>query len=102
MLQPSSLPEAFQWLSQMKVWGHCKSGWELARHLRACNMLGMASFLCEEARTAAYLDRLIASVVEGDADVNGAIVVDLVENEVGGLRPQASIVWHCDGCLQAS
>ena len=54
------------------------------------------------ARTAAYLDRLIASVVEGDADVNGAIVVDLVENEVGGLRPQASIVWHCDGCLQAS
>ena len=68
----------------------------------ACLAWHHACMMRRQAGIAAYLNRLIAGVVEGDADVNGAIVVDLVEYEVGGLRPQAPIIWHCDGFLQAS
>ncbi len=45
---------------------------------------------------------LVACVVVCHADVNGAIVVQVVEHQVGGLGPQGSVKGDGDGRLQSS
>lgn len=58
-----------------------------------------ASSKGEQRGCGTHLRWLVACVVVCDADVDGAIVVDVVERQVSGFRPQRAVIGHRDGFL---
>lgn len=48
------------------------------------------------------LGGLVARVVVSHTDVDGAIIVEIVKHQVGGLRPQGPVIGNRDARLHVS